>query len=454
MEESGDLLTIAFADTISSYSPLNFEAKNRRYLVNIYDPLLRFDSTFNYETALAVAWGRKTDLIWEFHLREGVFFHNGDSFDAEDAVYSLELARDTEGSNLQAFLKGAVRIEATGEYTLEIETDAPDPVLLNKLTNIFMLSNDFSDLNVPMGTGPYFFDSVDEDTLHLKRFESYWGDFPFYENLDLRAISNIDERNEALLDGSVQVLANVPPQDLEKFQSAGITVESFPDLQVSFLMMNVEGVLLNKNHRDLIYHAISDDYAERYGEGHLSQSNQIAPSGIFGFVPDLEDRVVVRDQKLNLDLVLDLPLTLEDMGRRIQDDLAQIGVNCELNLMEEQDYKDKIESGDSDFYFFGWRYDLADSAGFFENVIHSADGSYGKFNGIDFSDPTFDAQIELIAETLDVQERRELLNQLTMDVLDERVIIPLFENNLIYAIHPSVHWSVRLDGQILASEIR
>ena len=109
-------LTLAYAENLTDFSPLTYEAKNRRVLVNLYEPLVRFDKNFRLTSALALSWGRLTDTEWEFHLRRGVHFHDASDFTAKDALYSLNLARESH-SDLAALLENIVSVEALDEFT-------------------------------------------------------------------------------------------------------------------------------------------------------------------------------------------------------------------------------------------------------------------------------------------------------------------------------------------------
>jgi len=101
-------------------------------------------------------------------------------------------------------------------------------------------------------------------------------------------------------------------------------------------------------------------------------------------------------------------------------------------------------------YFLGWRSEMGDASGFYENVVHSA----GKFNGGDFSSKKVDQLIDLSLTNLDPEKRLQQFHEIMKIITDEEIIgIPLFEADVIYGIRVGVHFHPRLDGYILASEI-
>lgn len=458
---SDESISIGYAEPLSSYSPLSYEAKNRKYLANIYEPLVRFDATFNYETALAVSWGRLDDTTWDFHIREGVTFHDGSILDADDVVYSLTLAADDEESELGALLSTIENVQKTDTYRLEITTEKPDPLLLNKLTYINIVPDAYEDFDLPIGTGPYRINQYTDNTLVLERFEEYWGPLAYFKEARLQYIADPDERTQALLDGEVHVLANVPPQSLEQLSTEAIYVEDFPSLEVSFLMLNTTGAFADPNLRTAVSYALSTSYAQNLGGGFLRGTSQLAATGITGYVSDFEPRehdfteaekyrALVPGEVL---VMLDIPSGLESLGEAIQEDLATIDIIVTVNVMEPDAFEEKILSGLSDFYFFGWKYDLADSADFFESVVHTREAAYGEFNGMNYSNELVDLQIEEISTLLDATDRRNRLEDLSQLFLYDHAAIPLFESQVLYALSPEIYYDFRLDGLILASEI-
>ncbi|MBT4384524.1 hypothetical protein HOD30_02125 [Candidatus Peregrinibacteria bacterium] len=453
-------ITIAYAEPLSSYSPLSYEAKDRKYLANIYEPLVSFDKSFNTKTALAIGWGRLDDNTWDFRLRKGVVFHDGSNFDADDVIYSLNLARQDEVSDLGSLLSSIVRVEKTGLHRVEIETSTPDPLLLNKLTNVYISPEDYSHFDLPVGSGAYKFASTKGPVLTLNRFDSYWGSAPFFPVVNLLFEPDPIKRVQALSSGEIDVLANVPPQFVGDLKAANFHVHSFPSLELSFLMMNSELLLGNDDLRDLLWAALRNNYAQLLGGGYLLPSGQFAASGILGYLPSFEGRK--QDLKLaaelsadfeGLELDLDVPVGLEIFAKLVKEDLKPFGVNINVVSHPIGEFEDIALSGQSELYFFGWKYDLGDVADFYESVVHTSDGKYGAFNGINYSNSSLDALIEDVSVLHDLDARRDHFRQIADVLMEDRVILPLFESSLLYSFSPDIFWDIRLDGQILASEI-
>ena len=448
-------LSIAYAQGPSSLSPLSFEVQNRQALANIYEPLIMTDKTFNAKTALAVSWGRRSDLVWDIHLRKGVAFHSGDVLTAKDVLYSLNQAR-SDSSELSSLLSSIKEIRTINDHRLEIETHLPDPLLLSRLIHVYIYPDGTQDFEIPVGTGPFRAKLIQNGNLELERFDSYWGERPQSKKLTIRTISSANDRVQAFQNGNVDVLANVPPQKVSDLTWQGKQIVTFPSLELSFLMFNSDSILNDQQLRQAIWLTIGDDYAEELGGGFLRPANQYAANGIFGFSSEIEDRqlsleraIELRGEGPELTLTLDLPEGLEALGEKMDQDLAAINIDLEVRSWPINEYEQQILSGNTELYFFGWKHDLGDVGDFYNSVVHGT----GEFNAIALNDPVLNQMIEKSQTLLDIAERRVLLEDIAEGLLDKQLVMPLFESTLIYGFQPELIWDVRLDSQILADEI-
>ena len=121
---------------IYSLDPYSYgDSYTLSFLNHVYEGLVRYDADLKIEPALATSWETVSDTVWRFHLREGVKFHNGADFTADDVIASLTRVSDPVSplrGNLPAY-KAAKKVD---DYTVDIELVGPYPLLLNDLTNI------------------------------------------------------------------------------------------------------------------------------------------------------------------------------------------------------------------------------------------------------------------------------------------------------------------------------
>ena len=153
---NGRPVYLAMEDDIITLDPfLHDDSITHSVLSNIYDALVSFDAEMQIVPALAISWENRDEKTWRFYLRPGVKFHDGRKLTSGDVKYSLERASKTKVGH---YLSAVSRINIIDEMTLEIVTDKPAPVLLNKLCFISIIPADSPDpVTSPMGTGAYRF---------------------------------------------------------------------------------------------------------------------------------------------------------------------------------------------------------------------------------------------------------------------------------------------------------
>ena len=106
----------------------------------IYDSLLQRDMAGSIIPSLATEWAAlpNNPSVWRFKLRQGVTFHDGAKFDSEDVVFSLNRAK-ADGSEMKELLSSVKEVRAVDAYTVDIETNGANPLLVNNLTNMFIM---------------------------------------------------------------------------------------------------------------------------------------------------------------------------------------------------------------------------------------------------------------------------------------------------------------------------
>ena len=234
----GDILTL---DPHAQNEGLNIAASSY-----VYEPLVQYDKDFKITPALATEWETPSDTLWRFKIRQGVKFHDGSDFTAEDAAFSIHRAM-APTSNFKAYVYGIKEARATDPHTLEIELTGPNPVLLRQLTNLFIMSKAWSEANNTaqpqdftkkeetfsarnaMGTGPYKLSSrqVDVRTEYVEN-ENWWNKDNKVGNVTRIVYTPITQnatRTAALLSGEIDFILDPPAQDLERIKRQAKVVE-------------------------------------------------------------------------------------------------------------------------------------------------------------------------------------------------------------------------------------
>lgn len=205
----------------------------------IYEPLIIRDMTGAFQAALATDWAPKEGdpNVWVFTLRQGVKYHDGADFTAEDVVFSINRAK-SDNSRMKELLSSVVEVRAVDDHTVEFVTDGPNPILPAYLTNLFIMDKGWTEANGAVelqnmdagentfaatntnGTGAYRLVSREPDVKTvLSRNEDYWGQgqFPLeVSEIVYTPIQNAATRVAALLSGEVDFIQDVPVQDLQR----------------------------------------------------------------------------------------------------------------------------------------------------------------------------------------------------------------------------------------------
>lgn len=455
-------IRIAYAFNFEGYDPILADPNTRTRILNIYEGLVGTDRNLQIEPKLALSWGRTHDTIWEFKLRPDVKFHDGTNFDADDVVVSFERALNNKYSELKDILTTIEDIEKIDDLTVVIHTKQPDPILVNRISNVLIFPSEKSNFKQPIGTGPYKFNSDSDTELAITRFDDYWSKLPYYKNVFIQTIENRFIRFDVLKNGEVDILANVPPSFTEDFEEmSSVNILSLPSLEVNFLTFNFESDLLSdKRIREAIAYSFDKNAFVEFSDGFATPSYQFVSNGIFGFDPEIKPfsqdvtkaKTAIReyDPFKRPSINVDIALGAETIGEFIRLQLDEIGVSTNISYMSFEELQKKIKSGESEMYLLGFRSEIGDASSFFENLVHSR----GSFNGGHFSNKKVDQLIDLSSTNLDQSKRLAQFHEIMKIITEEEYYgVPLFETDVIYGIKVGILFHPRLDGYILASEI-
>ena len=278
----------------------------------IYEPLIDKDpETGEFVPRLATEWEWLDDTHLKLKLREGVTFHNGDTFDSEDVMHTLD--RISTGAS-SASLYNAFDPEsstADGEYEVTIAFHYPFAPALNFLTNgrAYIVSKQFYDENGPdglnqnpMGTGPYkFVEWVVSSHVVMERNENYWGEKAHIPNLVVRFIVEDTSRMVALETGEIDLCVGLQDSDITSVLAGEvehINGQLVVGQQVNYLGFNVLDTeyFKDKRVRQAMAHAVDWEEVCRVAGGSLFQTADscVAPTiqyyksiGVYEYDPEL-----------------------------------------------------------------------------------------------------------------------------------------------------------------------
>ena len=226
-------LTIAQGADITQLNPqLSTSANDTNVSFNLYDNLLYRDGEGKLQPMLATEYKALDDTTWEFKLRQGVKFHNGDPFTSADVTFTAERAVDPEAKTLVASVYATVAaVEAPDEFTVRFKTKAPDPLLPARLAfygGQIMPKKYFEQTGAdgfnqkPVGAGPLqFVEWVKDDRVVLEAYKDYWGGAIAVDRVTFRPRKETAARISSLLSGEADIALSVPPDQIEQINRSG-----------------------------------------------------------------------------------------------------------------------------------------------------------------------------------------------------------------------------------------
>ncbi|MEM8823081.1 MAG: ABC transporter substrate-binding protein [Pseudomonadota bacterium] len=456
----------------------------------VYEPLIIRDQTGAFEPALATDWAPSADdpNVWVFNLREGVTFHDGAAFTAEDVVFSFERAK-SETSAMKELLTSIVEVRAVDDTTVEFVTDGPNPILPANFTNLFMMDSGWAEANNTVavqdiangdvnfaatnanGTGPYTVVSREPDVRTvLEANPDYWGvgQFPIgYSRIEYTPIQNAATRVAALLSGEVDFIQDVPVQDLGRVaETEGLVVKTAPQNRTIFLGVNVGADDLERDNVDganpladvrvrrAMNTAINRDAIRQIVMRDQSQpTGVIAPPFVNGWTEAL-DTVPEADVAaakallteagyadgftIQLDCPNDRYVNDEAICQAVAGMMGQIGITVNLNAQSKALHFPLIQNATTDFYLLGWGVPTYDSEYIFNFLVHTKDGERGSWNPTGFSNADLDAKIVSLASETDLDARNATIQEIWGVVQDEQLYLPLHHQVLNWGMTQSV----------------
>lgn len=371
----------------------------------IMEPLLKFDVDMNLTALLAKEWTVSEDTMTiTFKLQEGVSWHDGTPFTAEDVKYTFEWVLDPENAAPNMGLYADIEefeIVSTSEIIFRL--GKPNPFVLNNIARMPITPKhdaDRSDFRQkPIGTGPYKLVSwTRDDRMVLEENKHYWGGRPIIPNVVFRSIPENSTRLLAFEAGEIDIYqSGVVPQEIDRLEAdPKIVVQRVPGTGYNYLGFNTKtGSLSDVKVRQAMSYLINR-------EGIVSRVlNGIGTPGIGPvsmalpwFNPDVAryEYSVEKAKELLAEAgykpgEIDLRLYTNDNPDRmriaeiLQFEAQKAGINVEVIIEEWGAYLARIQqTGDFDIFILGWSGQLDPDRAMIRQFHTDGSNNYGKYS--------------------------------------------------------------------------
>ena len=452
--------------------------------LQMYDGLTERDWALKLHPALATEWKPLDSNTWEFKLRQGVKFHDGSDFTADDVVFSLKRAK-AKSSDFKGYVNSITDVVKIDAHTVHIRTQDANPILPSQLNSVRMVSKAWAVANKVVepqdyaeneetfavrntnGTGPFVLELREPDvqTVMVKN-ENYWGLDAHPHNVDriiYRPVQSNPTRVAALLSGELDFLLDPPVQDLGRIKATpGLTLKQVAQIRTIFLGMDqasdelkyadVKGAnpFADKRVRQAMYQAIDiETIKKKVMRGLSFPAGIITSPGVHGYTEALDKRLpydIERAKALMVEagyedgfgVTLDCPnnryVNDEAICQAVVPMLAQIGIKVDLAARPKSVHFKRLQQRDTSFYMLGWGVPTLDSHYVFEYLAHTTDGKKGSWNFTGFSNARMDEVTGKMLSEVDAEKRDQLVAEAWDILKGDIVYLPLHHQVISWAM--------------------
>lgn len=432
-------------------------------LHHVFEPLMLRDADMVLQPALAVAWRVLDEYTWEFDLRDGVTFHSGAPFDAEAVKFSLERMFSPDVTTVHRAVRDIPldRVEVVDALTVRIVTKTPTVLMPHFLRTVLIIDPTVYAANEPVngrasGTGPYTFGSwVRDSGVVLQANPSYWAGEPAIQELVFRPIPENATRVSELLTGAVDLIVNVPPDDLPQIETArsrSVISQGGRDVFLGlrsdlspFDDVRVRQAVNYAVDRAAINEAILGGYGELYGSVVMPPNNSPAVEP-YAYDPERARALLAEAGYPNgVEVTLQTP-----NGRYLKDVEAAQAVAAYLDMVG---IRTRVEVLDWSVFSNAWQTKtgtemfLLGLGGWFDGQgeltwLLDATSNTGWVN------EAFEAGFEQLATTFDEDERLALIHELDELAYEQAPWLFLWRQPSLYGVSERLNWEPRRDEYI------
>ena len=465
------------------------------FLNNVYEGLVRRDKDMRIEPSLAVSWEPIGDGEgWRFRLREGVKFHDGSDFTAEDVKFSYERAASEE-SDVSSWFAPVSEVVVVDDFTVDIMTKQPNPIFPDSIANWMIMDSGWAANNGTErpdkengnhatlnanGTGAFM---LSERQPGLKTvlvpFGGWWGEAEHnVSRAEFTPIQNPATAVAALLSGDVDMINPVPIQDTERLKARDdLKVLQGIEARVIMLGFGHEADTLkytgdagkpnpfkDPRVREAVAKAINvDAILATIMRGNAEPASQLVSPAMRGYSTSAGDRPAhdVEGAKallaeaghgdgfsFGLKCPNDRYLNDEAVCQAVVGMLARVGITAELEAMPVRNYWPELRADNYDMYLLGWSPGTFDAEHPIRFLVTTpnAEKKLGSWNFGGYSNARVDELLPVIQSEIDDGKRQAMRDEVAKILQDETVYVPLYVQPLVWGAQGNIDLTQRPDN--------
>jgi peptide/nickel transport system substrate-binding protein len=438
---AGKVLVWARGGDSRTLDPAEIEfGEDAKISENVFETLVSYkNDSVELEPRLATGWTFSEDgRTLTFELREGVVFHDGTGFDAEDVVFSFGRLLDPKHAHAPRVVPYAssfgmiAGVRADGPRRAVFSLKTPSVVVLHNLAlfGAAIVSPEAAKREgarfgrSPVGTGPYRLARWEKDVkIELAAFDRYWGPRPAVPTVLVVPVASPQTAVERLKRGEVHAVDHPTPADARALQAdPALRVQTLPGMLSVYLAFNLElDPYRNPDFRRAVALAIDRKAInELVWNGLATPSTNLVPPNVWGDIgatpPYEHDPAKARELLSKLRLP-EAPLEIlfntlpraynpepQRLAEALRDQLAAVGLRIKLTGYDRPAFEVKYKEPSHPMYISGWFADIPDPDNFFHPLLHGE--SKRDMNGSFFDDPDFNRAVSAAQVERDPARRR------------------------------------------------
>lgn len=425
---------------------------------HVWDTLVYRDPNTNeYKGQLATAWRQIDDRTIEFDLRQGVKFHNGEEFDADDVVYTMNFISKPENKVVtQANVSWIEKAEKLDKYKVRVTTKQVFPAAIEYLAGpVVIHPNEYYEKvgpkgqnDKPVGSGPYKVTSyVPGKSITLEKNSDYFKDSPKPQpkiaKIDIRFIPDRQTQMAEAISGGADFIMHVPKDQAEQLEAVPtLQVVSGETMRIVFMQMNtLEGTpapaLKDERVRKAIIHAIDREGMVKSIVGAGSRViNTICFPSQFGCTDEGAPRYAydpAKAKKLLTEAGYSNGLELDIVAYRERNQtealigyLQAVGIKTNLRFLQYAAMREIVAGGKANLTHQTW-------GSFSVNDVSAATSNYFGFRSEDITrDPQVRDLLTKGDTSVDPQVRKTSYREALKIIADKAYAVPLYSLPVYY----------------------
>lgn len=475
-------LVVGRANDSISLDPANTtEIDSIKVTINIFETLVKYEKEGNnIVPGLAETWKCSEDgLTWVFHLRRGVKFHDGTSFNAQAVVFNFERWMDINNpyhngqfsywnyvfGGFPGFIES---VKAVSNYAVEIKLSKPYAPFLNTLVMpVFGIESpkaikEYKEevYKHPVGTGPFCFKSWEQNkSITLIRNENYWNTPAKVDILEFRVIPSGQERLELLKKGEIHIADNLGPDDVAAIEAdRELQLYLRPSFNVGYIAVNNEKAPFNNRLvRNAISYAINKDEMIKEVFANIAKpAKTLIPPTLWGYNDSIEYREYNPGKAIELLKEAGYPKGFKatlwvmntsrnyfpkplETAEYIKKSLKKANIDITIKTFNWDEYLNRIGNGEHEMALIGWTGDNMDPDNFLNTLLSSDNAKPGLVGNYSFyKNSEVDLLLKQARETNNLVFRKDLYRRLLGIVDYDMPSIPLAHTMPVVATRASV----------------